>query len=295
MLLKNKYLHIIIIFSMILFFLTGCTNKEVDDEKLRDLEQVNLLEIKYLTLYERISGIQLTRQVMSVKQEENSKEEDSNSANKQDSKTNKENKIENSIENSIETTKITYDNIALNNTAQPDWENSKQLCYEIQNIMLDVLSEIRNNNDNETFLKFEDNMDSLISAVVREDKKKSVETIANMYDFLLKFVNDNIDNKQIYEVKRLYYNCIDALIYLESNDIEKYELKIKNLKLENEVLNQLEKDKNISYIIDKIYTLISGLDEKYNKEELKNSRIKLIMLIKTMANIDAYVQEVDNY
>ena len=57
----------------------------------------------------------------------------------------------------------------------------------------------------------------------------------------------------------------------------------------------MEKDKNISYIIDKIYTLISGLDEKYNEEELKNSRIKLIMLIKTMANIDAYVQEVDNY
>lgn len=292
---NKNYLHIIIIFILVLTVLTGCTNKEIDNEKLRDLEQVNILEIKYLTLYERISGIQLTRQVMSIKQEENTKPEESGSGDKEDAKTNQENKIDNAIENSLESTRITYDNSALNDTIDPDWDTSKQLCYEIENIILDVLSEMKNYNDIETSNQFEETMNDLISAVVDEDKEKSTQSIANIYNYLLKFINDNIENKQIYEVKRLYYNSIQALIYLENKEEEKYESKISEIKNDNKEVLELESDKNIAYIIDKISTLISGLDEKYNQEQLKNSRLKLIMLIKTISNIDIYVQKVDNY
>lgn len=292
---KKQYLHIIIIFILVLTVLTGCTNEQIDNEKLRDLEQVNILEIKYLTLYERISGIQLTRQVMSLKQEENTKPEEAGSGDKEDSKTNQENKIDNAIENSIESTRITYDNSALNETMNSDWDTSKQLCYEIENIILDILSEMKKNNDIETSNKFEETMDNLISAVVDQDKKISTKAIADIYDYLLKFIGDNIDNKQIYNVKKLYYSSIQALIYLENGEKENYQNKILEIKNDNQTTLELQNDKNITYIVDKISTLISGLDEEYNKEQLKNIRLKLIMLIKTISNIDIYVQKVDNY
>ncbi len=295
MLLKNKYLHVIIIFIMMFIILTGCTNKEIDSEKLRDLEQVNLLEIKYLTLYERISGIQLTRLVSAIKNKESSTVESKDSENKEESKLDQQNKIENSIENSIETTKITYDNNVLGNTQESDWNTSKQICYELQNVVLDILSEMKNNNDNETAISFSENTDRLVSNVIKEDKEKSIENISQVYDYLLKFINDNISDKNIYQVKRLYYNSIKGLIYLESDEIEKYELTIKEIKDDSKILDELKKDENISYIIDKTNTLISSIDYKYKEDEKKNLRLKLIMLIKVVSNIDIYVQKVDNY
>lgn len=278
--------YIIIIF-LCLIFLTGCDKKDDNlNKQIKYINQINRLDKEYFTLYEQLSGIELSKQKILTKTEENIMKQPKEDEN-QDIQADKSDE-----EDIVEIVEIEQRDSMLEAVKEPNWKNSKELCEQLQDCIIDIQVEMGNNNVDEQIInEYKLEFDNLINGIVKQDKEKSIIALSNLFIYSEIFVERCVNIQELLLIKQTYYSSMKSLIFLELEDTQDFEQELQKLKININEINNNFNYKEIEYVKKRISSITATIDSNYKIQEKENTRLKLVMLIETIPSAESYIQK----
>jgi len=278
---------------LFIFFLTGCSSNineigEMQDREIKNIEQINLLDEQYFTLLQLVSGLQVSRQRIVTRIEENTSqgseaEEKSQEEEKKETKENEANKVE--------MTEIEQRDILLNENTESDWNAARITCERIQDIVIDIQIAMKNSGiDEQTINQYRISIDELINYVVKADKENVMIQLLDLYNYSNMYNEKCYNNEKLYLAKKLDYSIVKSLIYLEIDDKEQFKNSINELAVNVDEINNKIDNENIQYIKERIINIVNTLKENTENEEKENIKLKLIILIEIIPIIDNSIE-----
>lgn len=262
-----KKLIIIIYIIILTVSLCGCSdNNNQVDQKIQS--EIEYLDKKIIGIMNKLNNITLENYEVKSKEvllEQTNTQSESTEKNSQDNQSQgNESLEEENQENSgnIKVLQMQPSNILVIDKNDVDWLTIKsevETLYSSWNtILLDLYSV---NVENENILNFSNTLDEVILVVKSENKQGSLETLANLYSFLPKYLEKiSVEKSQVYIIQTKS-NILNAYAQIEKQNWE-------------EVKNQL-------VLADTAYSKVMN-DVNYieNKEEVNRAYI----LIKELQN-----------
>lgn len=296
---KNK--TILIIYMLIsIMFLCGCSNNEEAkniDKKVQN--EIEYIDKKITGMMNKLNNITLENYEVKIKEVQSQKEKGSssssnestssgensssegsggggeesggssseeNSESKGNSKESSESEKESSSDGEAKDIKLLQmqpSNILVIDKEDIDWDGLKseiELMYSGWNsIILDLYSV---NATNEDILNFSKALDEAVISIKAKDKKKSLEQLANLYEYLPKYVDGLSIEESSKNILKTKYNILKAYSMVEDENWK-------------EIENQLQQ-------ADAAYTkVVNDVDYIQDKQE---EALKVYVLIKELKN-----------
>lgn len=296
---KRSKIILVIYMLILIMFLCGCSNNEEDkniDKKVQN--EIEYIDKKITGMMNKLNNITLenyevkTKEVQSQKEKGSSSSKEStssegessgessggsgeesgegssegNSENKSNSKESSEGEKGSSSDGEAKDIKVLQmqpSNILVIDKEDIDWNELKseiELMYAGWNsIILDLYSV---NTTNEDILNFSKALDETVISIKAEDKKKSLEQLANLYEYLPKYIDGLSIEESRKNILQTKYNILRAYSIVEDENWK-------------EVQNQLEQ-------ADTAYTkVINDVNYIQNKQE---EVLRVYVLIKELRN-----------
>lgn len=280
----KKAIYIIIFCSLLL--LTGCDNKQGDegflksDEEILRSEEMDLLDVKLFATLEKVLGIHFTNYRLVTLQEPISKNEES-SANGQGGQeaTSGEQSMNNNENQTVEITEIVDDNTVFEKNTEPDWERAQQYVRQVSDIFIDIQIELSKLGvSQEEISEYGEYISNIVSDISNKDKEKSIQDLERLYVKLYDIVTKMTQDERVITTRKLYYDLIKLLLYLEQKDEEKFNTILEIVKEDIKEVDKAITSDNKTYIKQRINMLVQNIDyTKYN-----DTKLKLIMIINSM-------------
>lgn len=280
---------ILIFFLIMCFFLTGCSNSESDESKLKEKvkEELRYLDSQIISIMNSLNDIHTENYIVVSKQIEDSTSKESEekkstsegndsqekstsegndsqekSTDNSDTSTSKEQKSSN------KTSDIEADNI-LTRKEEIDWTtiktNMENMYHSWSTILLDLYSLKL---DNQEILNFSEKLDVATNQIKDEKKKESLDALANLYDSIPNYLAgiNQTDQDSIH----LYYaksHILHAYAYIESQNWTEVQNRIS--KAEEDISKILEGKQEVfnPYNINKIYVLLKEVESAAQKQD----------------------------
>ncbi len=295
---KIKTLFFILFLILLVFTLTGCSNK--DNEKEKALSEVKYLENKLVSLLNSMNNVQYENyKITTTKIEDESTSDSNKSSDKSDNSNSggssgegtqdKQQSGEQGQSNNGESQSQseggsqTQDNnkyslqktsMLTNKNNNIDWEKTKneveEMYSSIPTITLDLYSQNVNQNE---ILNFNSELDNLTVAVKEENKEETLTHLSNLYGYLPGYL-ELVSTDSIYtNLIRTKTNVINAYSLIDTGNWNKIgELIRQAISNYSNILNNIENGTK-SYTINKGYILLNELQNAVN---LKDKDIFLI-------------------
>lgn len=274
-----------------LITLTGCSINEDSDnqEELQEIlrsEQFEVFDVKMFTLMENILGINFKNYRLITTAQEKLK--DDTSANKGQESQQTENKSTgegSSDEKSIEITQLVDDNTIFADRNEPDWEKAKQYVRQISDVFIDIQIELqRLNVPQEDIIRYGEYISNLVYDVSSEDREKSIDDIHLLYSNAYDMLRKSINNQQVLTIKKLYYDSIQLILYLEEADEENFNKYLEMVKVDVQEISQFIQRDNEKYIEQRINMIVDNI--VYDKKN--DARLKIVMLVNCIPILEFY-------
>ena len=171
--------------------------------------------------------------------------------------------------NNIKVLQMQPSNILVINKDEIDWitiKSETEIMYTSWNsIILDLYN---SNIENEDILAFSKTLDDAILAVKTEDKKKSLEVLANLYSLLPKYINKIEVDESLKNIIQTKSNILNAYALVENENWTEVQNQI-NLAdtAYSKVTNDIKYIENRQGEVSRIYILIKELKNSINSKD----------------------------
>ena len=280
------YVLLIIIIVLIGFFIYKVLGKNENNynNKEKTVSEIKDIEYRFVNIFNLLNDISFDNYKISLTKIEennnnNTESQDSNSSSSSSSDSNKNesgNESKASTSSQINEKYTMEESGILTNDVSIDWEEIKsevEIMYsKIYSLALDLYQTSAKQED---IIKFNKEYDSLAIAVKEENKGKTLEELAKLYNYLPEFIQDcSDDEKQIIIIKTKNY-IFQAYSKLDAEDWESISDNVDSAiqeftKLVTDITN-IEKENQ--YTINKIYII---LNELLNSIQLQDREVFLI-------------------
>ena len=279
----RKTIYVIIFCTLII--LTGCDNKEEDgnnktDQEILRSEEMDLLDVKLFATLEKVLGIQFTNYRLITLQEPVSKDEKSNTNGQGGQEaTSGEQSMNNNENQTVEITEIVDDNTVFEKNTEPDWERAQQYVRQVSDIFIDIQIELSKLGvSQEEINEYGEYISNIVSDLANKDKEKSIQDLEGLYKSLYDILKNITSDERVLTTRKLYYDLILLLIYLEQENEEKFNTTFELVKEDVKEVDSAITAENKTYIKQRINMLVQNIEyEKYN-----DTKLKLIMIINSM-------------
>lgn len=293
---KIAYIALILLIIVCVFFIYKVfakNGKKDDDTIAKTLEDIKLLEGKFLNIFNelnnikfenyRISASEIKKQNNNSKQESGGQEEGSSDKSKEESgdsqsSSNSGDSEESQSEESSSKNKSysLEEQGILTQDSEINWKQIKNdvesLYTPLYNMTLDLYQTNANQQD---IINFNKEYDNLTKAVKDEDKEVTLYELSILYDYLPRFIENCTDETKDIIIIKTKDNILRAYSLIER---EQWETIAENINLAAQEFTRLVTDINRSkktnqYNINKVYIMIN---EMQNAVLLKDKQIFLI-------------------
>lgn len=249
---------------------------------------MNLLDENYFNLLQLVSGLQVSRERIVTRIEENTSE-GGNKEEKSQEEEKKEKKENESI--NIEMTEIKQREVLLSENKDSDWEKARITCERIQDIAIDIQIAMKNAGIEEQIInEYRKVIDELINHIIKEDKEKAMLKLIELYKYSNIYNEECFDNEKLFLAKKLNYSIVKSIIYLELDMKNELVNSINELEINIEEVSGKINNENIEYVNERIRNIVDTLKENINQEERENIKLKLIILIELIPIIDNSIE-----
>lgn len=292
---KNKIIILFIYLIILIVSLCGCGSKEDDgkiDKKIQS--EIDYLDKKLIGIMNKLNNITLenyevkSKEIVSQNGQQSNQEGSggssgsgqssgggSSSGGSSDGNTSSgggsSNQSSGSGEesNNIKVLQMQPSNILVINKDEIDWitiKSETEIMYTSWNsIILDLYN---SNIENEDILAFSKTLDDAILAVKTEDKKKSLEVLANLYSLLPKYINKIEVDESLKNIIQTKSNILNAYALVENENWTEVQNQI-NLAdtAYSKVTNDIKYIENRQGEVSRIYILIKELKNSINSKD----------------------------
>lgn len=283
----------VIIFSALLV-LTGCDMKgeEQNVKKAQEIlrsEQMDLLDLKLFATMEKVLGIHFTNYRLVTLQKPVEKQEGGQSdSSSSDGSGKSENvgsgssaqqSMSNEQNQTIEITEIVDDNTVFEKNTEPDWERAQQYIRQVSDIFIDIQIELSKLNiSQEEINMYGQYISNIVSDVANKDKEKAITDLEIMYKEIYNILTKVIQDEKTLTTRKLYYDLIILLLYLEQEEAEKFNIILETVKQDVIAVQTVITSESKKYILQRISMLVQNIDyTKYN-----DAKLKIIMSVNSM-------------
>lgn len=294
MLKRKSRLFIVIIIIMQMFFLTGCSRKD-DGKELKNKvdEEMKYLDSQIIGMINNLNNISYKNYL--VLQQNKDEDKEKNSSNKTNTSTQESNgssqsssegQSSNNNEGENKITSNTFDvipNSILDSNREPNWDVLKSdienLYRTWSTVMLDLYKLKIDNND---ILQFTTILDSVTKETTNKDKQKTVNLLANLYEYIPRYMSNYTENEDIQIMFDVKVNVLNSYALLEEEkwDNVKSELKIAEEKFMKLLKKAENSDKNLN--TDKIYVALKELQQSIEARDKNIYYMKYRNLLEEM-------------
>ena len=291
----------VIIFSALLV-LTGCDMKgeegniKKDQEILRS-EQMDLLDLKLFATMEKVLGIHFTNYRLVTLQkpvsEQGGQSASGSSSGSSDGSGNSggggssgggggssaQQSMSNEQNQTVEITEIVDDNTVFEKNTEPDWERAQQYIRQVSDIFIDIQIELSKLNiPQEEINMYGQYISNIVSDVADKDKEKAITDLETMYKELYTILTKVTQDEKTLTTRKLYYDLIILLLYLEQEEEEKFNETLETVKQDVTSVQNVITSESKKYILQRISMLVQNIDyTKYN-----DAKLKIIMSVNSM-------------
>lgn len=274
---KSKIIILFIYLIILVLTLCGCSNGQNDSDINKKLQsEIQYLDKKIIGIMNKLNNITLenyevkSKEIKSENNKQNESSQNSESSEDESSQegSGSEGQKEGNSESgqkteSVKVLQMQPSNILVIDKEDIDWDGLKseiELMYSGWNsIILDLYSV---NATNEDILNFSKALDEAVISIKAKDKKKSLEQLANLYEYLPKYVDGLSIEESSKNILKTKYNILKAYSMVEDENWK-------------EIENQLQQ-------ADAAYTkVVNDVDYIQDKQE---EALKVYVLIKELKN-----------
>lgn len=298
---KSKIIILFVYLIILVLTLCGCSKEQEDGDINKKLQsEIQYLDKKIIGIMNRLNNIALenyevkSKEIMSENGQQNKSNEssgnnESSGENSSEGSSGSEGQKEGNSEsgqesNNIKVLQMQPSNILVINKDEIDWNTIKsevELMYTTWNsILLDLYSM---NIENENILGFSQGLDNAVLAVKLEDKQKTLETLANIYSFLPKYMDKISVDESTKNILQTKANVMKAYSLVEQENWTEVQNQMNSADIAYaKVTNDVQYIENKQGEVSKIYILIKELKNSVNLKDKDIFYIKYKNLMNTI-------------
>lgn len=297
---------ILLILSIMLVFLTGCSNNKEDKLKSKTEDELSRFESKLFDIANKLNNISYTNYILTESKEKNaqdsqeSQNQEGNSGKEQsggnsqksgsssggESSGNEQNK-QSKESDVIPKYEMEQSSILTNKQTEIDWDyikyNTEILDSNWSTIVIDLHSL---NVDNSDILNCGDTLNDLIISTKNEDKTKTLQILSDLYSYIPKYTKQYSNDTTKINIQYIKYFILDAYTLVEEDKWDEVKIQVDNAKnyLSN-IINIVNQEQNNQNKINKIYVLLNELDNSINYKDKELFYIKYKALMQNIENL----------
>ena len=308
---KMAYISLILVIVLCVFSIYKVfaeSQKENEDIKSKSLEEVKLLESKFLNLFNELNNIKFENYKIStskIKQEKSSSKESSQgqgnssgnsegenseqSGNQGESSSSENSEQSNSEESSSDNKSYNLEESGiLTNETEVNW---KQIKNDVENLYTPLykmtVDLYQTNTNQQDIMNFNKEYDNLTKAVKDEDKEVTLDELAILYNYLPKFLQNCTEKEKeitIIKTKQYILNAYSLIEKEEWSTISE-NINIAAQEFRKLVTNINNEEKNNQYNINKAYIMINEMQNAVLLRDRDVFLIKYKNVLEELQNI----------
>lgn len=308
---KMAYISLILVIVLCVFSIYKVfaeSQKENEDIKSKSLEEVKLLESKFLNLFNELNNIKFENYKIStskIKQEKSSSKESSQgqgnssgnsegenseqSGNQGESSSSENSEQSNSEESSSDNKSYNLEESGiLTNETEVNW---KQIKNDVENLYTPLykmtVDLYQTNTNQQDIMNFNKEYDNLTKAVKDEDKEVTLDELAILYNYLPKFLQNCTEKEKeitIIKTKQYILNAYSLIEKEEWSTISE-NINIAAQEFRKLVTNINNDEKNNQYNINKAYIMINEMQNAVLLRDRDVFLIKYKNVLEELQNI----------
>ncbi len=308
---KMAYISLILVIVLCVFSIYKVfaeSQKENEDIKSKSLEEVKLLESKFLNLFNELNSIKFENYKIStskIKQEKSSSKESSQgqgnssgnsegenseqSGNQGESSSSENSEQSNSEESSSDNKSYNLEESGiLTNETEINW---KQIKNDVENLYTPLykmtVDLYQTNTNQQDIMNFNKEYDNLTKAVKDEDKEVTLDELAILYNYLPKFLQNCTEKEKeitIIKTKQYILNAYSLIEKEEWSTISE-NINIAAQEFRKLVTNINNDEKNNQYNINKAYIMINEMQNAVLLRDRDVFLIKYKNVLEELQNI----------
>lgn len=308
---KMAYISLILVIVLCVFSIYKVfaeSQKENEDIKSKSLEEVKLLESKFLNLFNELNNIKFENYKIStskIKQEKSSSKESSQgqgnssgnsesenseqSGNQGESSSSENSEQSNSEESSSDNKSYNLEESGiLTNETEINW---KQIKNDVENLYTPLykmtVDLYQTNTNQQDIMNFNKEYDNLTKAVKDEDKEVTLDELAILYNYLPKFLQNCTEKEKeitIIKTKQYILNAYSLIEKEEWSTISE-NINIAAQEFRKLVTNINNDEKNNQYNINKAYIMINEMQNAVLLRDRDVFLIKYKNVLEELQNI----------
>lgn len=269
---KKKEILFLVILLIMIFVLTGCKNKEENEElKNKVNASIQYLDSNLLAILNRLNNISFENYYVTTEKIRLDNNTKSTSSSSESSKSDTEGESSNEFGKEKETTITVSDmkskNILLADKNKIDWENIKaeieNLYSSWDSIIMDLYKLGINNED---ILSFSSYLDEAILNIKQENKEASLINVSNLYSLLPVFLDSYTDDRTTINIKWTKAHIVKAYAFVGNKNWNQAITEIAQATDSyNSIMGDTDFINSKTYNINKTYVCL---------KELQNSSVK---------------------
>lgn len=309
----NKIMYmilILIIIGMGFTVYTVVSKENGDDVKIKAFSQVKNTETRLINLFNTMNNIQYENYKISIS---NIKQEDMSGAGSSDTQSSGENSSGSNSSGEEESSggggskgeesgsskegngsskeegkKYALEKAGiLTNQDEINWDTVKsdvELMYTtIPTMTLDLY---QTNINQEDILKFNQEYDNLSKAIKEEDKEKTLEELAKVYEYMPKFIENCTDDSSESIIARTKSSILNAYSVLDKEDWDSISGSIKSASEEfSKLLTNGNSETKNQYNINKVYIMLNEFQNAVKIEDTEIFLIKYKNIVEELNNL----------
>lgn len=286
-----KNILCILLSIILLFILTGCKDKEENgslEEKIKS--EIEYLDSKIVGMLNKLNNISYQNYKITTEKielnESSGQEGEQSSSTQKGTESNTSSGGETSQNKTINQSEMDHSSILGDNTQNINWTEIKsdiELLHDTwSTIIIDLTQRGINNKYMEEFSKL---LDNTTVDIKEENKKESLIGLTDMYSYLTKFLENEVDNIQK-NIKNVKMHIIKAYSLVESENWEQMGTEVNEaIRYYNNIINQTNYVKENSFKVEK--TSIS-LKELQNSLTVKDKNVFYIKYRNLMEQLSSF-------
>ena len=181
----KKIIYVLLI--VLIFLLTGCSNKSNNDNQEKLISELDYFSTKIFDLSSEINNISLEEYTLIPKEIEINEESDSSSSSGSE---NSSNISQGGQESETITSTNMQDNSILNSNEEIDWDKIKSDVEIINDNWINVSIDLKDNNvaDNK-ITEFDKTLNKMIIAIKDENKEDTLKNVSELYSYIPAFIS----------------------------------------------------------------------------------------------------------
>lgn len=302
-------ISILLILSLMLVFLTGCSNNEEEKLKTKTADELEYFENKLLDIANKLNNISFSNYTLTESKVKNTEEAgNTEGSQSQSSNSGKEESGGNTQEggsssggesggsgqnSETKQSEVTekYEmqprSVLTNKQTEIDWDYIKyntELLYSNWSTMVIDLHSL--NVDNNDILNGGDTLNNLIISAKNEDKVKTLQIVSDLYSYIPKYTKQYSNDIKQTNLQYTKYFVINAYALAEEDKWDEMKKQTESAKSYfSNIINVVNEDENNQNKINKVYVLLNELDNSINYKDKELFYIKYKALMENIENI----------